>query len=74
VMQLKCHAPVGAPRRMNRTPGSAVTQDEGTIRPSWAGPKGVGIVVPRACNYSGPGYRQAPRTVASCPPAVEHAR
>jgi hypothetical protein len=44
-MQLKCHAP-RAPRRMKRGLGSAVPQEEGTMRPSWAGSEVVESVVP----------------------------
>ncbi len=45
VMQRKCHAP-RAPRRMKRGLGSAVPQEEGTMRPSWAGSEVVESVVP----------------------------
>ena len=45
VMQRKCHAP-RAPRRMKRGLGSAVPQEAGTMRPSWAGSEVVESVVP----------------------------
>jgi transposase len=39
-----------------------------------AGPKVVSPLVPRACHRSGSGDPKAPKTVASCPLAAEHAR
>ena len=45
VLQRKGHAP-RAPRRLQRGLGSAVPQEEGTMRPSWAGAEVVASVVP----------------------------